>query len=174
MLVNAISWKPLVRLTSYFEMALILLRPRTLLIKGILRKPGWPPQQFEDLHCILYRIFLVNAISWKPLVRLTSHFDMALISLRPRTLLIWGILRKPRWQPQQFEDLHGTLYRILLVNTISWKQHVRLSSHFDMALISLRPWILLIWGILQKPRWPPQQFEDKHFNHYRILIATSE
>ena len=47
---------------------------------------------------------LVNAIYWKPLVGLTSHFDMALIPLRARTLLIWGILRKPRWPPQQFED----------------------------------------------------------------------
>ena len=27
-----------------------------------------------------------------------------LILLRPRTLLIWGILRKPRLPPQQFED----------------------------------------------------------------------
>ena len=40
----------------------------------------------------------------KPLVGLTSHFDMALILLRPRTLLILGILQKTRWPPQQFED----------------------------------------------------------------------
>ena len=39
---------------------------------------------------------LVNAISWKPLVGLTSHFDMTLIPLTPRTLLIWGILLKTK------------------------------------------------------------------------------
>ena len=39
---------------------------------------------------------------------------MALVPLRSRTLLIWGILQKPRWPPQQFEDLHCTLYRILI------------------------------------------------------------
>ena len=92
------------RINFTFDMTLIPLRPRTLLIWGILRKPIWPPQQFEDWHCTLYRILLVNAISWKPLVRLTSHFDMALIPLRLRTLLIWGIIRKPKWPPQQFED----------------------------------------------------------------------
>ena len=32
---------------------------------------------------------------------INSHFDKA---LRPRTLLILGILWKPRWPPQQFED----------------------------------------------------------------------
>ena len=47
---------------------------------------------------------LVNEISWKPFVRLTSHFDIALIPIRTRTLLIWGILRKTRWPPQQFYD----------------------------------------------------------------------
>ena len=62
---------------------------------------------------------LVNAISSKPLVILTSYFDMALISVRPRTLMIWGILQKPRWPPQQSKDLHCTLYRILLVNAVS-------------------------------------------------------
>ena len=42
---------------------------------------------------------LVNAISWTLLVRLTSCFDMALILLRPRTLLSLGILWNPRWPP---------------------------------------------------------------------------
>ena len=36
------------------------------------------------------------------------------------------------------------------------KPLVGLTSYFYMTLIPLRPWMLLIWGILQKPRWLPQ------------------
>ena len=39
----------------------------------------------------------------------TTHFYMALLPLRPRTQLIWGILRNPRWPPRKFEL---TLYPI--------------------------------------------------------------
>ena len=44
----------------------------------------------------------LNTISRKTLILLTSYFDMAFILLRPRKLLIWGILRKSRWPPQKF------------------------------------------------------------------------
>ena len=101
---NTISWKPLIWLTSYFDMALLLLRPQKLFIWGILLKSRWPPQQFGDWHCTLCRMLFMNAVAWKPLVGLTLHFDMALKPLRPQTLLIWGILRKSRWLPQQFGD----------------------------------------------------------------------
>ena len=30
---------------------------------GQSQKPRWPPQEFEDLQCALYKILLVNAIS---------------------------------------------------------------------------------------------------------------
>ena len=52
------------------------------------------------VHLSIHRQLLVNTISWKQLVGLTSHFDMAIIPLIPRTLSIGGILRKPRWAPQ--------------------------------------------------------------------------
>ena len=36
----------------------------------------------------------------------------------------------------------------------------RIDLFFNMALIPLRPWMLSILGILQKPRWLPHQFVD--------------
>ena len=51
----------------------------------------------------------------------------------------------------------------------------RLIDKTGLAVCAQRPRTLSIYrGILRKPRWPPQQFEDKHCNHYRILIATSK
>ena len=44
----------------------------------------------------------MNEVDWKPLVGLTSYFDMALIPQRPWTLLIWGIL-------QNQDDRHSSL-----------------------------------------------------------------
>ena len=44
----------------------------------------------------------------------------------------------------------------------SWIPLVGLTSHFDMALF-----------ILQKPRWPPQQFEHYHCTICRILLVNA-
>ena len=54
------------------------------------------------------------------------------------------------------------------------KTACQINFTFWYDLNTLRPRMLLIWGILRKPRWPPQQFEDEHCNLYRILIATSK
>ena len=39
----------------------------------------------------------------RDILKTACQIDMTLIPLRPRTLLIWGFLRKPRWLSQQFE-----------------------------------------------------------------------
>ena len=51
-------------------------------------------------YIYVYRILHVNVVDWKPLVGLTSHFDMTLIPLRPR---MYWFGAKPRLAPQQFE-----------------------------------------------------------------------
>ena len=166
LLLNTISRKPLIWLTAYFDIALILLRHRKLLIWGILwkfkmatiavwRLTLYPiqdiacercslkttcPIDFTFWHGICYwfgafhenqvwrltwypiQDIACEPVAWKPLVGLTSHFDIALIPLRPQMLLIWGILRKSRWPPQQFEDKHCTLCRIFFVKAVAWKR----------------------------------------------------
>ena len=99
-------------------------------------------------HDILKNACLVGFTFWYGITTKTSDtFDL-------------GHSMKTKMVTTAVSRLTCTLCRILVVNVVDWKLLVRLNSYFDMALIPLRPWALLIWGILQKPRWPPQQFED--------------
>ena len=119
-----------------------------------MQKLKWPPSKLFNMYAI--DIPCERDISLEPLNQLTSNLVYDFIPPKGRTLLILGYMQKLKWPPSKLFNMYAI--DIPCERDISLEPLNQLTSNlvYDIRPPKIRT--LLIFGHVQKPKWPPSNF----------------